>query len=68
MGFIDFMITFNSATISQVAVTKEYREQGIASKLLEKMYETLPSSGEDIVEFITLEVRESNLPARSLPP
>ena len=66
VGFIDFMITFNSATISQVAVTKEYREQGIASKLLEKMYESLPTSGEDIVEFITLEVRESNLPARSL--
>ena len=38
VGFIDFMITFNSATISQVAVTKEYRNQGIASKLLEKMY------------------------------
>ncbi len=66
VGFIDFMITFNSATISQVAVTEEYRNQGIASKLLEKMYECLPSSGEDVVEFITLEVRESNLVARSL--
>ena len=32
VGFIDFMITFNSATISQIAVKNEYRKQGIATK------------------------------------
>lgn len=66
VGFIDFMITFNSATISQVAVTSAFRHQGIAGKLLNKMYECLPSEGDDVVEFITLEVRVSNKPAREL--
>ncbi len=63
IGFIDYMVTFNSATISQVAVTKKYRKQGIATMLMRKMFESLPSEGDDIVEFVTLEVRQSNEPA-----
>lgn len=66
VGFLNYMVTFNSATITQIAVTKEYRKQGLASMLLKKMFEDLPSSGEDVVEFITLEVRESNKAARNL--
>lgn len=60
VGFINYMITFNSATISQIAVTEKYRKQGIATSLYEKMVSTFIKSGDDAVEFITLEVRESN--------
>lgn len=63
IGFIDFMITFNSSTISQIAVEKEYRKKGYATKLLNTMEEYLPHDGDDEVETITLEVRKSNLAA-----
>lgn len=66
VGFIDFMITFNSATISQIAVKNEYRKQGIATKLLIEMEKCFPSDIEDIVENVTLEVRESNQAAINL--
>lgn len=66
VGFIDFMITFNSATISQICVDEKYRKQGHGLRLLKEMEALLPSEGEDIVENITLEVRESNVPAINL--
>ena len=37
VGFIDFMVTFNSATIVQIAVVPEYRKQKIATNLLNEM-------------------------------
>ena len=43
VGFIDFLITFNSATIMQVAVRNECRRQGIATKLLEEMTKSFPT-------------------------
>lgn len=64
VGFIDFMITFNSSTIVQIAVKEELRHKGIGNLLLGQMIKDCESK-EDIVEFITLEVRESNLPARA---
>ena len=66
VGFIDYMITFDSATITQVAVIKEYRKQGLATKLLEEMEKTFPTNVEDVVENITLEVRKSNEAALNL--
>jgi len=66
LGFINYMITFNSATITQVAVNKDYRNQGLASSLLNAMEDTFPKSGDEMVEFVTLEVRESNEPAINL--
>ena len=66
VGFINYMITFNSATISQLAVTEKYRKQGIATKLCELMFSSFGKNGDDIVEFVTLEVRESNIKAISL--
>ena len=59
LGYLDFMITFDSATIDRICVAEEYRNQGIAGKLLEKMVEVCKSQ-KDKVEFITLEVRLSN--------
>ena len=66
VGFIDFMITFNSATIVQIAVIKQYRKQGIATKLLKEMESTFPKNIDDIVENVTLEVRKSNVAAINL--
>ncbi|MCR5332803.1 MAG: ribosomal protein S18-alanine N-acetyltransferase [Bacilli bacterium] len=66
VGFLNFMITFNSATISQIAVTKLYRHQGLALKLMEQMFLDLPKDGDEVVEFVTLEVRKSNVAAISL--
>ena len=66
VGFIDYMVTFNSAMIVQIAVSKEYRHQGIAQILLTLMEQSFPQDIEDKVETITLEVRESNIPAHKL--
>ena len=66
VGFVDYMITFNSATITQIAVDQTFRKQGIATKLLIEMENTFPTDIEEVVENTTLEVRESNLAAINL--
>ena len=66
VGFIDFLITFNSSTIMQVAVTNEYRGKGIATHLMSVMENSFPKNIDDLVETITLEVRESNVAAKNL--
>lgn len=66
VGFIDFLITFNSSTIMQVAVTAKYRKNGIATQLLSEMENSFPKEIDDVVETITLEVRESNEAAKAL--
>ena len=66
VGFIDYLITFNSSTIMQVAVTKPYRRYGVATQLLSEMEKSFPKNIDDLVETITLEVRESNEPAKNL--
>lgn len=66
VGFIDYLITFNSSTIMQVAVTKSYRRYGIATQFLSEMEKSFPKNIDDLVETITLEVRESNEPAKNL--
>lgn len=66
IGFIDFLITFNSSTIMQVAVTNKFRGQGVATHLLSEMEHSFPKEIDDVVETITLEVRESNEAAKAL--
>lgn len=66
IGFIDYLITFNSATIMQVAVTKNYRSIGIGTQLLEEMENSFPKEIEDMVETVTLEVRVSNKAATNM--
>jgi [ribosomal protein S18]-alanine N-acetyltransferase len=65
VGYIDFMITFNSATINRLAVNESYRKNGIGQALLDKMVEVCHQQ-KDPVEFITLEVRPSNEAATNL--
>lgn len=66
VGFVIYLITFNSSTIYQIATRKEYRNKGIASSLLNEMEKTFIKDGKDKVEFVTLEVRKSNLAAQNL--
>ena len=69
IGFIDYMVTFNSATITQIGVLSSYRRGGRGSLLMDAMLDSLPSvndydsEDDSIVETITLEVRVSNAPA-----
>ena len=63
VGFIDFFITFNSATIALIAVKEEYRGKGIGNLLLGAALRECEAQLEP-VEFLTLEVRKSNLNAQ----
>ena len=63
VGYLDFFITFNSATIVQIAVDEEYRNKGIGNLLLGAMIRECEVQGEP-VEYITLEVRASNTNAQ----
>src|SRR5574344_1927330 len=65
IGYIDFMITFDSATINRIAVNENERKKGIGQALLDKMVEICHKQKEP-VEFITLEVRPSNTAAYQL--
>lgn len=64
VGFIDYWVTFDSATIDQIAVKKSERNQGFAKILLERSINDIKELGE--VSFFTLEVRASNEPAINL--
>ncbi len=63
IGYLMYLITFDSSSIVRIGVKKNYRKQGIAFSLLTKCEEYLK---EKQVEFFTLEVRESNLAAINL--
>lgn len=64
-GYLDFMITFDSATINRICVLEAKRKKGYATLLLKEM-ERICKEQEEPVEWITLEVRESNFAAQSL--
>ena len=63
VAYLDYWITFDSATIDKIAVKKNKRNQGFAGFLLKYAIENLKKQN---VEFFTLEVRKSNLPALNL--
>ena len=63
IGFIDFWITFDSATIAQIAIKKQYRGQHLSHLLMTEMIDDCFAKK---VAHITLEVRTSNLKAISL--
>lgn len=61
-GFLDFMITFSSASISQIAISEQSRNKGYGKKLLEEMMIILKNKQR--IDIVTLEVREHNISAR----
>jgi [ribosomal protein S18]-alanine N-acetyltransferase len=65
VGYLDFMITFDSATISRLAVNESNRRKGIGQALINKMIVVCKRQKEE-VSWITLEVRPSNVDALGL--
>lgn len=63
LGFIDFWITFDSATIAQIAIRKQYQGRHLANILMQEMIDDCYAKK---VLNITLEVRTSNVKAISL--
>ena len=63
LGFINYWITFDSATINQIATRIDSRKKGVATALLHECEKHIKSEN---VEFLTLEVRENNSTAIAL--
>ena len=63
VGYVDFMITFNSATINRIAVKEEFRKKGVGNLLLGQVLKDCEAQKGDPVEYLTLEVRTTNAPA-----
>lgn len=63
IGYLMYLITFDSSSIVRIGVKKEFRNKNIASNLMKKCEEHLKKEN---VELFTLEVRESNIPAIKL--
>ena len=62
-GYIGLMFVLDEGYISNVAVAPRFRRQGIAEALI---CELVRRAEEKQLAFLTLEVRESNLPAIAL--
>lgn len=60
IGYLGMYLFLEDADISNVAVEKEYRRQHIGRELLEYILSEAKSRG---VKNVTLEVRETNVPA-----
>ena len=56
-GFVDYWITFDSATICQICVNPVFRNKGLGSQM---MSEVIKDCRANKVRNITLEVREHN--------
>lgn len=59
VGYMGLQILSGEGYVTNIAVLPEYRRQGIAQSLIE-------SCAQNKMDFITLEVRKSNLPAIKL--
>ena len=63
VGYIGMWFVMDECHITNVAVHSEYRNQGIASKLINEM---LKLCKEHATTYIMLEVRINNIPAQKL--
>ena len=60
LGYLDYWILYENAQLCNIAVRKEAQRKGIGRKLLNYCIEQVSDAG---CEFLSLEVRTSNLPA-----
>lgn len=63
LGYVGMMYVLDEGYISNVAVSPDYRRQGIGDELINEL---LCRAEELSLAFVTLEVRESNVSARTL--
>ena len=62
-GYVGSQTVCNETDMMNVAVTVDYRRQGLGEKLVLALVEELKAMGS---QCLTLEVRDSNTPARTL--
>ena len=62
-GYIGFNMVLDEGYIANIAVKEKFRRQGVGRKLLQKVIETAVKNN---LSFVSLEVRESNIPAIGL--
>lgn len=63
VGVCGLVASFDEGEILNVSVKKEYRKQGIALRMLQCLLNEAEQKG---IRHFTLEVREGNVPARTL--
>lgn len=63
VGVCGLVTSFDEGEVLNVSVRKEYRKQGIAYEMLQRLMEEAYTKG---IRHFTLEVREGNVAARSL--
>ena len=63
IGICGLVTSFDEGEVLNVSVRKEYRKQGIALDMLKHLLEEAERKG---IQHFTLEVREGNVPARTL--
>ena len=63
MGYSGMYVSFDTGNINNIGVFAQYRRKGIGAELLEAL---CAYSRENGIVLLTLEVRESNIPAISL--
>lgn len=63
LGYCGTLISFEDAEITNVCVASEARGRGVGRRLMEELIGRCQEKG---VEFVHLEVRESNTPARTM--
>ena len=63
VGFVDYWITFDSATVCQICINPVYQRKGLGSILLKEMIKDCRTEN---VRNITLEVRDHNVAAIKL--
>lgn len=63
IGVCGLVTSFDEGEVLNVSVKKEYRKQGIALQMLKQLFQEAEKLG---VKHLTLEVREGNIPARTL--
>lgn len=62
VGILLYSVMYERAEIDYICVKKEFRNKNIATDLINEMFTILI---QDNVETVSLEVRKSNIPARS---
>lgn len=63
IGYIGMWFVMDECHITNIAVLKEFRKNGIATKLINEMLKLCKEHG---TTYIMLEVRSSNIPAQNL--
>lgn len=63
IGFVGMWIVFDEGDITNIAVHPDYRKQGIGTLLMDNLISLCNGNS---INSLTLEVRESNIPAQRL--